>query len=186
MTRFKNIYFFHDKGESPDGVVLGLETILKHGYHVHFERPVLPHADKDVAAELSLDWAFLQFSRDVVPGSLIVGVSLGGLIAARLQEIRPDLNLHVIALAAPTRQDEVYLEDKLDQRVAIYSSQDPQLAGRCDWDKFTYLNLDQPMLRYHEIKHCKYAVSYLISCYLRDMDMKAETEHLFSEPVVNV
>ena len=178
-SRFANVYLFHGKGGSPDGSVLNLEALLQHAYYdVRFQRPRLPHSDPDVTAEASLDWAVIQYRKDIVPNSLIVGISLGGLIAARLQELSPQLNLSVIALMSPTNADDVYLEENNPQRLAMYSSLDVKIPSAGSWPGFAQ-TFDLPMLRYHDTDLCKFAVCYLISRYIEGKDMRYEVSHLF-------
>jgi hypothetical protein len=58
-------------------------------------------------------------------------VSLGGLVAAKLQELeRPDL--HVICISSPTHADGTELHLKMEHRVALYSSADEVIFGRTD------------------------------------------------------
>jgi pimeloyl-ACP methyl ester carboxylesterase len=179
-ARFANVYLFHGKGGSPDGSVLSLEAILQHAYYdIRFERPLLPHTDPEVKAEASLDWAVLQYRKQIVPNSLIIGISLGGLIAARLQELSPQLNLSVIPLMSPTWADNVRVEEKWAKRVAFYSSEDKQIEGRTNWPAYAQA-FDLPMLRYHDVKVCKFAICYLISRYIAGpCDMAYEVNHLF-------
>lgn len=178
-SRFANVYLFHGKGGSPNGSVLNLEAVLQHAYYdSRFVRPLLPHTDPDVKAEASLDWAFLQFRKEVLPGSLIIGISLGGLIAARLQELAPQLNLSVIALMSPTSCDGVKVEEKSEQRLALYSTEDKLIEGRTNWPAYARA-FDLPMLRYHDTNLCKYAVCYLISQYIQGKDMAYEINNLW-------
>ncbi|GAC1648819.1 MAG: hypothetical protein NVS9B15_07770 [Acidobacteriaceae bacterium] len=63
----------------------------------------------------------------------MIGVSLGGLVAAKLQEDgRQDLR--VICISSPTWADGVRLERKMQRRFAIYGSNDEVIAGRtAEW-----------------------------------------------------
>jgi hypothetical protein len=65
----------------------------------------------------------------------VIGISLGGLVAAKVQEeSRPDLQ--VACVSAPTWADGVRLQKKPEHRVAIYSSEDEVIADRVeDWPK---------------------------------------------------
>jgi hypothetical protein len=67
--------------------------------------------------------------------ALLIGVSLGGLVAAKLQEsCRPDLQ--VVAISSPTWADAVHLEKQQSGRLALYSSRDEVIAGRTEnWPK---------------------------------------------------
>ena len=65
----------------------------------------------------------------------MIGISLGGLVAAKLQEeSRPDLT--VICIVSPTRFKTMFLEKKMPNRVVFYSSQDEVIADRVsNWSK---------------------------------------------------
>lgn len=179
-TKFPRVYLFHGQCGSPNGTVLEIEAVLQSAYYgTKFERPLLPHARPEVTAGQSLDWAVLQYRKEIVPDSLIVGVSMGGLIAARLQELSPNLNLSVITLMAPTWMDDVKLEEKLENRIALYSSLDKSLVGNRDnWTSYARA-FDMPMLAHHDLDLCKYATCYLISCFMQGKDMTKEVNQLF-------
>lgn len=127
----KPIYLFHGKGGSPKGSVSVLESALRPSFPgAHFERPLLRHTDPQVLAEDSLAaLADLHLPQSAV----VIGISLGGLIAARFQETsRPDLT--VICVSSPTWADGVRLEHSMPNRAAFYSSNDEVIAGRTvDW-----------------------------------------------------
>ncbi len=190
-TRFANVYLFHGKGGSPDGAVLNLEAILQHAYYdVRFKRPCLPHRMPDVTAEESLDYVVLQYRNTMLPNSLIVGIGLGGLLAVRLQELSPHLDLSVFAINAPTSENEVKISSihplfaaapnlLQSNLVALYSSLDKEIKGRVNWSDFTPWAFDMPMLRYHDTDLCKYAVCYLISRFMQGRDMTTEVNNLF-------
>src|SRR5690349_12998248 len=97
-TKFSTIYLLHGKGGSPSGSVLQLEQELLPALpDVEFERMLMPHADPAVPAEESV-----EYLREAKPqkGALIIGISLGGLVAAKLQEeSREDLD--VICISSP-------------------------------------------------------------------------------------
>jgi hypothetical protein len=177
---FKNVYLFHGKGGAPSGTVLQLERILRlHHPEAHYERPFLPHGDPEASAEASLDWAVLQYRPEMVPNSLIVGISLGGLIAAKLQEMSPSLNLSVVAIISPTSFEKVRLETKLPKRMALYSKEDKIIDGRMNWEDFSDMYFDLPMYRNHNVDLCKYATAYLISRFMLEKDVQQEIEDLF-------
>jgi pimeloyl-ACP methyl ester carboxylesterase len=60
-------------------------------------------------------------------GALLVGISLGGLVAAKLQELGRN-DLKVVAISSPTWADNVVLEAQQEQRLAFYSSQGSVIA----------------------------------------------------------
>jgi pimeloyl-ACP methyl ester carboxylesterase len=178
-SRFANVYLLHGEGGSPNGSVLNLEAVLQHAfYDTRFIRPQLPYAEEGVSAEESLDYLVLQYRKEIIPNSLFIGVSLGGLLAAQLQELSPQLNLTVVALMSPTSSGLIKVEEKNDKRLALYSSDDKQIAGRTNWPAYAEC-YDLPMLRYHDTNLCKYAVCYLISQYIQGKDMAYEVNNLF-------
>lgn len=127
-----------------------------------YVRPGLPHGDPNVPAESSV-----EFLREIPmePGSLVIGISLGGLVAAKLQEeLRPDL--HVICISSPTWADGVKLEHRVANRVALYSPADEVIAGRIeDWPqlaeayRFGWLS--------HDTDHHLGPLTSLIGAYIR-------------------
>jgi pimeloyl-ACP methyl ester carboxylesterase len=126
---FPAIYLLHGKGGSPNGTVSKLQECLQeHWPQVKYIRPALPHGDPTVQAEASV-----EFLRNVPleTGSLVIGVSLGGLVAAKLQEeSRPDL--HVICISSPTWADGVKLLHRAEHRVAVYSVADAVISDRIE------------------------------------------------------
>lgn len=127
MKRFKGVYLLHGKGGSPNGTVRLLKhAIIPHIAGIIFMRPHLAHHDPQVSAEESME----QLLRCDIPSDLLlIGISVGGLVAASFQEERqPDL--HVICISSPTWADGVRLERRDLPRVALYSSSDPVIAGR--------------------------------------------------------
>jgi esterase/lipase len=125
----REIFLFHGKGGSPAGSVSVLETALRPSFEgASFVRPLLLHNDPNVLAEHSL----AGLTNLKIPDSAtIIGVSLGGLIAARLQEIRRQ-DLTVICVSSPTLADGVRLERPTQRRMAIYSSNDDVIKGRTE------------------------------------------------------
>lgn len=111
------VYLLHGKGGSPNGTVAKLQECLQQDWpELRYIRPALPHGDPAVPAEVSV-----EFLRNLLleTGSLVIGVSLGELVAAKLQEdSRPDL--HVICISSPTWADGVKLERRTVNRVALY------------------------------------------------------------------
>jgi len=133
MAASSQIYLLHGKGGRPTGSVLQLEEQLRPSLPgFEFHRPSLAHGDPEVLAEDSL----ARLPELQIPQSaFVVGVSLGGLVAAKLQESsRPDLR--VICISSPTWADGVRVERKMPNRVAFYSSHDDVIQGRtADWPK---------------------------------------------------
>jgi predicted esterase YcpF (UPF0227 family) len=90
------VLLLHGKGGSPNGTVKKLQTVLEqHWPGLEFVRPALPHSDLGVPAQASVEY-LLQMQ--IPYGSLVIGVSLGGLVAAKLQEIgRRDIQVLAIS-----------------------------------------------------------------------------------------
>jgi pimeloyl-ACP methyl ester carboxylesterase len=165
-----DIFLIHGKSGSPDGSSLQLEELLRADFAAaKFARPLLPHADPNVRAEDSLEaLRQLKIPRD----TYVIGISLGGLLAARLQETgRADLR--VLALSSPTWADGVALEAKPPNRVAIYSSNDVVLGGgtvhnrTLNWPRLAEAH-DLPWLT-HDTKAHKLRIAPLLAAWLRGL-----------------
>ena len=133
--QFPAIYLLHGRGGSPNGSVSQLEAELRIlEPNQSYIRPLMPHSEPAVTPLASV--VHLR-GFDVPSGALIIGVSLGGLVAAKLQELeRPDL--HVISISSPTHAEDTELTIKMGCRVALYSSAD---AGSKDIDEFGIKNI---------------------------------------------
>lgn len=126
--RFSAIYLLHGLGGSPKGSVSLLQKALEPLFpNSKFIRPLLPHNNYNIEfADESV--RFLE-NLDIPKNSLLIGISLGGLVAAKLQEeSRPDL--YVICISSPTQFKNLSLEKKMPNRVVFYSSKDEVIAGR--------------------------------------------------------
>src|SRR3974390_3495633 len=128
-TRFSTVYLLHGLGGSPGGSALQLQTELAtHCKDQSYIRPFLPHADSSVAPSVSVN--HLR-ALELHESALVVGISMGGLVAAKLQESgRPDL--HVICISSPVWAVDVELHRGMEHRVALYSSMDQVIAGRTE------------------------------------------------------
>jgi hypothetical protein len=160
------VYLLHGKGGSPVGTVRKIESILGPRWPgLDFLRPKLPHSDPAVLAEESVE--FLH-SQEIRQNSLLLGVSLGGLVAAKLQEIdRPDLQ--VLAISSPTWADGVRLETNADRRLAFYSSSDSVIAGRVDdWPKLASFLRDFAWLSHNTDEHLT-SIARLFDWYIEGM-----------------
>ena len=164
--RFENIFLLHGKGGSPEGSVRQLEEELRRYYPAStsgelFQRPRLLHSNPEVLAEESL--ADLKL-REIPKDAALVGISLGGLVAAKLQESgRKDL--YVVCVSSPTWADGVRLERRMPNRVALYSSYDEVIAGRtADWPQLAQA-FDLPWLSHDTDAH-KRELARLVFAYL--------------------
>jgi pimeloyl-ACP methyl ester carboxylesterase len=148
------IFLLHGKGGSPDGSVKQLEVELRRYYPADissdfFQRPKLSHSNPKVLAEQSLaDLA----ARNIPQNAVVIGISFGGLLAARLQEQGRE-DLCVVAISAPTWADAVRVEKRMPNRIALYSSNDEVLAGRTkNWPQLAQA-FDLPWLTHDTDRH---------------------------------
>lgn len=147
------VYLLHGKGGSPNGTVRKLADVLaRHWPGLEFHRPCLPHFDPHVPAEESVEHLLRM---ELPRGAMIVGVSLGGLVAAKLQEAgRGDLK--VIALSSPTWSDQVRLERRGEWRLALYSSRDEVIASRvAGWPQLASIACDCDWLTHNTDEHLR-------------------------------
>ena len=159
--KFGSIYLLHGKGGSPNGSVRLLEDALRALLDgAQFLRPSLPHSDYHLPAEDSVD--FLH-QMQIAPRALVVGISLGGLVAAKLQETgRPDLA--VVCISSPTWADLVSLEQSVGNRTAIYSSADAVIAGRTsEWQRLARA-YDVPWLTHNTDEHLPWLAPAIAAC----------------------
>jgi len=159
----ESVYLLHGKGGSPNGTVSKLAALLEPRWpQLTFMRPLLPHSDPEVRAERSVE--FLE-QMHLPEGALLVGISLGGTVAAKLQETgRSDL--HVMAISSPTWADGVVLHGRPDRRVAIYSSRDEVIAPRtAQWPRLAAYAYDFPWLNHNTGQHFA-ALTKLFGWYL--------------------
>lgn len=162
----QTVWILHGKGGSPDGSSRQLQQCLERlceGRDVSFYRPRLLHSAPEVLAEDSL--AELR-TREIPHGAVLVGISLGGLVAASLQEdSRADL--HVICISSPTWADGVRIKKPMPNRFAIYSSGDEVIAGRtAEWPQLSFA-LDLPWLSHDTDRH-KEPLSELVFAYISE------------------
>lgn len=161
---FTTVYLLHGKGGWPGGSVLQLEGLLCKSFpEPRYVRPSLPHGREkgEQPAERSVD-----FLGELViePAALLVGISLGGLVAAKLQETGRE-DLHVVCISSPTWADGVCLEKRVSNRLALYSSQDNVIAGRTSrWPDLAEA-YDLPWLTHDTDAH-KEALAKLIVAYM--------------------
>lgn len=150
-VKISTVYLLHGKGGSPNGTVKKLADVLEPRWpHLSFIRPEMAHHDPTAPAEASVEQLVqMQLPR----GALLVGISLGGTVAAALQEQDRD-DLHVMAISSPTWADGVILRHRPERRVALYSSQDEVIASRvADWPKLATLSRDFDWLMHNTDQH---------------------------------
>jgi predicted esterase YcpF (UPF0227 family) len=146
------VYLIQGGGDFTNTPVSKLQAVLEqHWPGLNFVRPDLP--DPGSPAHVAVK-QLLQI--EIPEGSLLVGLGLGGLVAARLQELgRQDLQ--VIAIGSPTRADEVILEGWAERRLAFYSSRDPVIgSGIANWPQLASFSRDLYWLDQRTDQHLKY------------------------------
>ncbi len=126
--KYPKIYLLHGLGGSPNGSVNLLQKALVPAFpSSEFIRPLLPHNNYNIE-EPEKSVKFLE-ELDIPKGSLLIGISLGGLVAAKLQE-ESRSDLHVICISSPTRFKTITLKKKMPNRIVFYSSKDEVIADR--------------------------------------------------------
>ena len=160
-----SIFFLHGKGGSSEGSVKSLKDALAINSCTSItllDFPSTTAQDYYTAAVL------FDFPKD----SLLVGVSLGGLIAAKLlQDIRPDLT--VVTLASPTYSDDLFLKKQITPNLyALYSHNDPVVGDRTDWENFTTNYADIPWMADHNIDSQRYSIASVLSDFIENGDFK--------------
>ena len=160
------IWLIHGKGGSPEGTVRKLATVLAlHWPGLEFRRPPMPHHDTWSLAESSVDYLL---GAQIPKNSLMVGISLGGLVAAKTQELgRADLQ--VISISSPTWADGVALQNPPGNRLAFYSSKDPVIGERTKhWPEVATFQKDFTWLTHDTDQHLRY-IARLFDWYLEGM-----------------
>lgn len=175
---FPAVYLLHGKGGSPEGSVLQIEALLRRTFpHLRYIRPSLPHGREKGEQPVSQS---LEFLRDLQldTGALVVGLSLGGFVGAKLQEMGRE-DLHVICISSPTFVDAEKLEFRKPQRVALYSSLDKVIAGRTkSWPHLAAESYDLPWLSQHDPDPHRERLSRLIVAYMTGLDLAGEVERI--------
>lgn len=131
---FPAIYLLHGKGGSPNGSVRLLQGALEPLFPASkFIRPLLPHNKWDEVPSKSVKF----LARQAIPKhALLIGVSLGGTVAAKLQETKRT-DVMVIGVCSPTYSGDVSISKKMGNRVIIFSKKDEVIRGRVkNWPEF--------------------------------------------------
>lgn len=147
------VWLLHGKGGSPAGTVKKIEDALElHWPGLEYVRPLLPHHEPTARAEKSVEFLLQQ---SVPRNALVLGVSLGGLVAARLQEFGRE-DLQVIAISAPTWADSVTLQTNAPRRMAFYSTQDTVISDRvAGWPMLATFQRDFDWLTHATDQHLR-------------------------------
>lgn len=158
------MYLLHGKGGSPEGSVKKLHMLFEQRWPgLNFYRPLLPHHDPSVPSEVSVEHLL---GMEIPRNALLVGISLGGLVAAKLQEMGRD-DLQVMAISSPTRADGILLERCAERRLAFHSSRDEVIASRTmDWPKVAAFSRDFEWLTHDSNRHLR-QIARLCDWYLQ-------------------
>ncbi len=178
LMHFPAVYLLHGMSGSPTGSVLQLETELRRcAPDQIYVRPLMPHSDPTVAPSISV----LDLRELAVPqGALIIGISLGGLVAAKLQETER-ADLHVICINSPTWAGDVGLKQRMNHRVLLYFSSDEVIAGRTEkWPQLAEA-YDLPWLTGHNTDPHKKALASILNAYLETGKVSFATEGLHGD-----
>src|SRR5271154_6832586 len=96
-SRFPMVYFLYDGVNGKE--TTAVQSIVRAAFpYVHFMEPWVPPSltKKEIEPWVTALRPFL------LQNALLVGIGRAGLAAAYLQQEFPDLNLHVLAINAPT------------------------------------------------------------------------------------
>jgi pimeloyl-ACP methyl ester carboxylesterase len=184
ISRFTGHYILHDRGnpDAADKLADIMSKKLGTDYYF-FKRPQPPYEfNEDADAAVSYRWLQTYLLPDTLINSVIFGIGLGGLLAAKLQEDYPARNLSVIAINAPTTEGLISLDGSAQSRVALYSNLYPPLADRCDWPKYATQVYDAVWLS-HGITNQKYGLAYLLAAYMRQEDIATQVAALSAPEV---
>jgi alpha-beta hydrolase superfamily lysophospholipase len=186
FTRFRGHYLLHDRG-TPE-VVERLAAIMATRVHTDddfFKLPQPPYEFKEDASALeSYRWLSSYLLPETPCNSVLFGIGLGGLLAAKLQEDYPAKRLSVVAVNAPLYEGSISLSSLVSNRVAIYSSAYTPIAGRCDWGRYAGQAYDVPWLQ-HGIKNTKYGLAYLLTAYMQIENLAYEVAS-FTDPAPEI
>ena len=166
----QHLFFLHGQGGSSNGTIRLLRDAMLPCLTIPPQIALLDFpsstADEYYAAVLSVADKFPT-------GSMLVGVSLGGLVAAKLlQSHRPDLS--VVALASPTFADGVLLTKGTTLNLyALYSHADPVVGDRTNWSKYAAEHADVPWMSDHNLDGVKNRIGLLLADFLEHRDFKA-------------
>ncbi len=168
-TTAKPIFFLHGKGGSSNGTIRLLRDALL-SYLTNPPQITLLDFPSGTADEYFA--AVLAVADKFPTGSMLVGVSLGGLVAAKLlQDNRPGLT--VVALASPTFADGISLKKRITPSLyALYSHADPVVGERTNWGDYTADHADADWMSDHNLDPVKNRIAFLLSDFLENGDFK--------------
>lgn len=162
-----HIFFLHGKGGSSNGTI----KLLRDALLPHLTTP--PQiALLDFPSATADDYyaALLEVADQFPTGTMIVGVSLGGLVAAKLlQDHRTDLT--VVTLASPTFADGISLTNRTTPNLyALYSHADPVVGERTNWGDYAADHGDVPWMSDHNLDGQNNRIGLLLSDFIAHGD----------------
>src|ERR1017187_6099868 len=165
-----HIFFLHGKGGSSNGTIRILRDAMLSGMT---DPPQITLLDFASATADEYFEAVFAVANKFPRGSMLVGVSLGGLVAAKLlQDHRPDLR--VVALASPTYADGLSLTKRITPNLyALYSHAGPVVGDRTNWDDYTAKSADVDWMADHNLDPQKNRIALLLSDILELGDFEA-------------
>lgn len=162
-----HIFFLHGKGGSSNGTI----RILRDAMLPHLAvPPQIALLDFPSATADEYYAAVLAIADKFPAGSMLVGVSLGGLVAAKLlQDHRPDLT--VVTLASPAFADGITLtKQTIPNLYALYSHNDPVIGDRANWSDYTSEHADVNWMADHNLDPQKNRIGLLLADFLVHRD----------------
>jgi pimeloyl-ACP methyl ester carboxylesterase len=171
----QHIFFLHGQGGSSNGTI----RILRDAMLPHLNNPPqIALLDFPSATANEYFVAVLAVADKFPAGSVLVGVSLGGLVAAKLlQDNRPDLT--VVALASPTFADGIFLSKRITPNLyALYSHADPVVGDRTNWGDYAADHADVDWMSDHNLDPVKNRIGLLIVDYIEHENFRAAVRNV--------
>jgi pimeloyl-ACP methyl ester carboxylesterase len=161
----EHVFFLHGKGGSSNGTIRLLKDALLPCLTTPPEITLL-----DFPSATAEEYYTAVLAAKFPTGSMLVGVSLGGLVAAKLlQDHRPDLT--VVALASPTYADSITLTKRITPNLcALYSHKDPVVGDRTNWGDYTADHADVEWMSDHNLDPRKHIIALLLSDFIEHSD----------------
>ena len=158
-----HIFFMHGMGGSSNGTIRLLRDAM---LPCLSDPPAITLLDFPSGTAREYYSAVLAVADQFPTGSMLVGVSLGGLVAARLlQDHRPDLT--VVTLASPTHAEGLALTKRITPNLyALSSHNDPVLGDRTNWGDFTLDHADVDWMADHSIDPQKSSVALVLADFI--------------------
>jgi pimeloyl-ACP methyl ester carboxylesterase len=167
--KIEHIFFMHGKGGSSNGTIKLLRDAM---LPCLTDPPQITLLDFPSGTADEYYAAVLVIADKIPRSSMLVGVSLGGLVAAKLQQDhRSDLT--VVTLASPTYADGISLTKRVTPNLyALYSHADPVVGDRTNWGDYTSDHADVDWMDDHNLDPQKHRIALLLSDFIEHGDFK--------------